>query len=113
MILRNGTTGTILADRVYVARDLVSRSIGFLSRRSVHDYEGLMFPRCRAIHTIGMRSPIDVLFVDGSNRVLALHGAVRPNRILIGPRNARHTIELGATLDGARDVMSGDLLVLE
>lgn len=113
MILRNGTTGTILADHVYIARDLLSRWVGLLSRRIVRDYEGLMFRRCRAIHTIGMRQPIDVLFVDESNRVVQLHGSVKPNRILIGPRTARHTIELGPTPNGERDVMSGDVLVIE
>lgn len=113
MILRNGTTGSIVADRVHLAKDVLSRLAGFLARRSVGDYEGLVFPKCRMIHTFGMRAPIDVLFVDGSNRVVQHHGRVAPNRILIGPRAARHTIELGASPDGNRDVMSGDVLIME
>lgn len=113
MILRNGTTGTIVADRVHLASDIISRLAGFLPRRSVGDYEGLLFRRCRVVHTFGMRAPIDVLFIDGSNRVVQHHGCVGPNRILIGPRTAYHAIELGASPNGTRDVMSGDVLILE
>lgn len=113
MILRNGTTGTIIADRVHVAKDVLSRLAGLLSRRFVGDYEGLMFPKCRIIHTFGMRAPIDVLFIDESNRVVQHHGCVGPNRLLVGPRHACHTIELGASREGTRDVMSGDVLIME
>jgi len=113
MILRNGTTGSIVADRVRLANDLVSRLAGFLARRWVGDYEGLLFPRCRMIQTFGMRAPIDVFFIDGSNRVVQHLGGVQPNRVIIGPRDACHTIELGASPGGIRDVMSGDVLMME
>jgi uncharacterized membrane protein (UPF0127 family) len=113
MILRNGTTGSIVADRVHLATDLISRLAGFLARRSVGDYEGLVFPRCRIIHTFGMRAPIDVLFLDGSNRVVRHYDRVGSNRILIGPPGARHTVELGASPEGTRDVLSGDVLIME
>lgn len=113
MILRNGTTGTIIADEVRLARDPLRRALGFLARASVAEYEGLWFPSCRAVHTFGMRAPVDVLFMDAKYRIVQQHAHVAPNRVLIGPRNARHTIELGACMGGARDVMRGDVMRIE
>src|SRR5438270_9017604 len=113
MILRNSTTGTIIADKVHLARNLWSRAAGLITRAAVAEYEGLWLPRCRAIHTFGMRTRIDVFFMDETYRVVQQHECVAPNRLLVGPPNARHTVELGASPNGGRDVMSGHVLPIE
>jgi len=113
VILRNSTTGTIIADKVNLARNPWSRAFGLLTRSAVAEYEGLWLPGCRTIHTFGMRAHIDVFFMDETNRVIEQYERVAPNRLLVGPRNARHTVELGASSNGGRDVMSGDVLRIE
>lgn len=52
---------------------------------------------CSAIHTLGMRFPIDVAFLDASGRVVRIHRNVPPNRLLVrGGRGAAMALELAA-----------------
>jgi uncharacterized protein len=56
---------------------------------------GLLLMRCRAVHTLGMRHPIDVAFVDRAGVVLSFRNALGPARIAFCLRAAA-TLELRA-----------------
>ena len=59
--------------------------------------EGMAFPRCNAIHTVGMRFPIDVAFLGRDGRPVKLARAVPPGRLLVwGGLRARTTVEAAA-----------------
>lgn len=111
-LLRNLNTGTVLATRVDRVTSIIDRAIGLLMRPHVRPDEGVWIERCGAIHTIGMRATIDVIFVDKAKRVLALHHGVRPYRFALTCRHAAAVIELGAGGIETQDVMPGDLLEL-
>lgn len=112
MVLRNRSTNEIIASRIKVAVNPLARSIGFLTRKTVLPTEGLWLPRCWAIHTLGMRATIDVVFLDAQNRVMNLHPSVPPNR-LVAAYGAATVVELGAGALEAVDVLVGDCLDLE
>lgn len=76
-VIRNLTTGTVLADRAEVARNLFTRIIGLLARRFLEAGEALVLPRCRAIHTCFMRFPIDVVFLR-QGTIVKLAPEVKP-----------------------------------
>jgi uncharacterized protein len=56
---------------------------------------GLLLVRCRAVHTLGMRHPIDVAFVDRDGVVLSLRRGLGRARVAFCPR-AASTLELRA-----------------
>lgn len=63
------SAGHVLAS-AELADDRRSRRRGLLGRRS---FEGALVLRpCRAVHTIGMRFPIDVAYVDCNGTVLKI-----------------------------------------
>ncbi len=68
--------------RVRFARTPWARAFGLLGRRSFPLDCALVFERCDAIHTWFMSMAIDVVFLDDSFRVLALHEAVSARRVL-------------------------------
>ena len=82
--IRVERTQLLLASRATMASTLWTRMAGLLGRRALPDGEALVFERCRAVHTVGMRFPIDVVFVDRGWRVVAVRHAVGPGRVL-GP----------------------------
>lgn len=43
--------------------------------------EGLLIPRCRGVHTFGMRFALDLIFLDGEGRVVELRHDVPPRRL--------------------------------
>lgn len=56
------------------------RMSGWLGRRRIASRDALLIFPCNAIHTWFMHTSIDVAFLDGSGRVLAIHTDVNPWR---------------------------------
>jgi uncharacterized protein len=75
----------VLGSTVPVASSLRSRLIGLALVRHERAGAGLLIPRCRSVHTFGMRFPLDVLFLDAEGRVLELRRSVPPCRVLRCP----------------------------
>lgn len=59
-------------------------------------FTGLAIKPCSSIHTIGMRYPIDVVFVDGDNHITRIHKSVKPFRICFGGKGTHFVVELPA-----------------
>jgi uncharacterized membrane protein (UPF0127 family) len=111
--LKNATTGEIIAEHVRYADSWWERLAGFIPRAQVDPDEGLWFRDCWAIHTIGMRARIDVIFLDDNGRVVGKRPDVPRQRPLIMCLGARSVVELGAGALEGRDVLVGDRLVLQ
>lgn len=112
LLLFGEEDGAVIAT-LYAAESALERTVGLLGRRRLEPCEGLLLRRCAAIHTIGMRFAIDVVFLDAEFRVVSAVPAVAPNRPIVLCPGARTTIELGAgTLDRV-PISRGDRLRLE
>jgi uncharacterized protein len=84
--------GSVLA-AVEVCEGLVDRTRGMLGRA---DFEGAMLlPHTRSIHTIGMRFPLDVAFLDRDMVVLGTARAA-PWRLVLPRRGGRSVLEARA-----------------
>jgi uncharacterized membrane protein (UPF0127 family) len=81
--------------RVPVAERLGLRLLGlaFLPREQAGP--GLLIPRCRSVHTFGMRFPLDLVFLDSDGRELRRCNAVPPGRMVREP-GAAAVLELPA-----------------
>lgn len=111
--LRNTTTNEVLAENVRYAETWWERLAGFIPKREISPDEGLWFRECWAIHTIGMRARIDVIFLDKDGCVVRTERHVHAQRPVVSCLGAHSVVELGAgALDG-RDLLAGDRLVLE
>jgi uncharacterized protein len=75
----------LLGATVPVATSLFSRLLGLALLRRERAGPGLLIPRCRSVHTFGMRFAIDVLFLDERDRVIELRRAVPPCRVIRCP----------------------------
>ena len=111
-VLKNVTTGEIIAANVERADGFWRRLLGFISQSRVRPDDGLWYDNCSAIHTMGMKERIDVVFLDKNQRVIRVEKAIPRYRIAM-KLGARAVVELGeATLQG-RDLLAGDELALE
>jgi uncharacterized membrane protein (UPF0127 family) len=111
-VLRNTRNGTIVATRVDRLTGFFRRGLGLLARASLRRDEGVWLTSCDAIHTIGMRYAIDVVFVDREDRVLQIDRNVKPNRFALICRTAKAVIELSAGALDQVDLAIGDRLEL-
>jgi uncharacterized protein len=90
---RRLTRRTVLGATVPVADRPLSRLLGLALLGPDRAGEGLLLPRCRAIHTIGMRFPLDVVFLDDGGRELRRHSGIGPWRA-VRERRARSVLEI-------------------
>lgn len=68
---------------------------GLLGRPEPGPAQGLLLAPCHAVHTIGMRYPIDVVFLDRDDRVVRVVEALKPLR-QVQHRKAKKVIEFKA-----------------
>jgi uncharacterized membrane protein (UPF0127 family) len=110
--LVNVRTGTVIASVVEPALDSKRRRKGLLGRNGLADNYALVLAPCGAVHTIGMRFPIDVLFVAADGCVVKVVERLGTWRIA-GALRARITVELAAGVVGRHDVVTGDRLSIQ
>jgi len=110
-LLHNATPWAPDAER---AATLPERLRGLLGRRSLGPRAALLIERCGAVHTLGMRFPLDLVFLDRHGRVTRTAANVRPGRLCVwgGPRAAR-VIESEARCLDLAAVRPGDLFTFE
>ncbi len=110
MVLRafNITRQTVIAARLKVKGTFLGRLIGLLGRPNLCPGEAIWISPCRALHTIGMRFPVDVIFLDCRNTVVKTAAGVSPFRVCLGGRKARSAIELAVGTLGQSCTLPGD-----
>lgn len=92
---RAATAGGALPVTVYAARGFVARLCGLLGARPLARDEALLIEPCASVHTLGMRYPIDAVFLDLQQNVVAVRERVAPNRF-VGARRGRSVLEMPA-----------------
>jgi uncharacterized protein len=110
--IRNTSRGTVLADRADVADTSPQRKTGLLKHSKLDMGEGLWIVPCEAVHTIGMKFPIDVLFLDKKRRVLKVRHAM-PRWRFSGSLFAHSVLELPCGAAAATETVAGDQLEFE
>ena len=73
----------VLGVRAKVADTFARRARGLIGRPPPGPGEGLLIPRCNAIHTLFMKYPIDATFLDREDRVVKVVRGIRPWRLLV------------------------------
>src|SRR5437763_3045474 len=102
-VVRNRTRGAILASKVELADTPRARRTGLLKRDILNAGEVLLIYPTQAIHTFGMRFPIDVAFLDSALRIKRIYHGLGPFRLTSFVWGAKSVLELGpGSLTGAR-----------
>ena len=105
----NLTRRTILATRMEVADSAPTRNKGLLGREHLFIGEGLWILPCLAVHTFGMRFPIDLVYLDRMKRIRKLAREVSPGR-LSACFSAHSVLELPPGVILATQTQPGDTL---
>src|ERR1700675_1065772 len=72
----NQSRDTLVAGRGEIADTSAKRRAGLLKDTGLEPGEGLWIAPCEAVHTIGMKFAIDVLFLDRKKKVLKIKPAM-------------------------------------
>jgi uncharacterized membrane protein (UPF0127 family) len=110
--VENVTRGTVVAERVRVARSMRDRTVGLLNRDGMDPDEGLWIERSPSIHMFFMRFAIDAVFVAADGRVTKVVPDLKPWRVVWWAPGARDCLELAAGAAARSGTRAGDELRL-
>src|SRR5215469_10544647 len=104
----NRTRHAYLATRVSVAGTHWSRFRGLMCRKDWRTGDGLWIVPCRGVHTLAMRFPIDVLYLDANRLVVHINYALKPWRLGRISLKAASVLELPRETLGPSGTALGD-----
>lgn len=64
-----------------IANRPLVRLLGLVGLEREQAGPGLLIPNCRSVHSIGMRFPLSIIFLDRQHRVIRRIGHFRPGRL--------------------------------
>lgn len=101
----------LVGDQIELALGFFSRLRGLLGRKGLNHGGGLLLSPCSSIHCLGMRFPIDAVFLDREYQVVAVFPNIKPGR-LASHRKAQHVLELKAGAIKEYNIEIGDNLLI-
>lgn len=99
----------VVAERARIAEHFFTRLKGLLGSASLPQGEGLFIRPSNSVHTIGMKYPIDVLFLSRRLEVLKVVAKLEPMR-LTGCWGSYMVLELPAGTAEKADIKIGSKL---
>lgn len=111
----NVTRQSFLATEVTVADTHYARLVGLVGRpkSKFGSGAGLWIVPCHGVHTMFMRYPIDVLYLDSDNRVVRIEHTVQPWRVTPVLVEAATVLELPAHTAWDSGTLVGDQIEIE
>jgi len=112
LVIRNKTRDLLLAYRAGIANSSGLRRRGLLQHGRLNPGDGLWLVPCEAVHTFGMKFPIDVLYLNREKKVLKIYPCMPKRRISVH-LSAYSVLELPAGMAAATGTSVGDELMME
>ena len=109
LLIRNTDRQTELANAADIADTSQKRRTGLLKHQSLEPGQGLWIVPCEAVHTFGMKFPIDVLYLSKQKKVLKIRDNMKRSRMSICLR-AHSVLELPAGFAAQTSTQVGDQL---
>jgi uncharacterized membrane protein (UPF0127 family) len=110
--VRNVNRDAVIAESAGIASNSRERRTGLLKHTCLPEGEGLFIAPCEAIHTFGMKFPIDVLFLDRHRRIVKVRERIPRGRISLC-MTADSVLELPAGTAARTGCAKGDQLQFE
>lgn len=112
MPLINKNRNTCLAHTVTIADTFFTRLKGLLGKAGLPGGHCLILKPCRSVHTMFMKFPIDLLFLDKDNRVVGIISNLTPFKMTGIIKGSRLAVELPAGTIASTGTVTGDTVII-
>ena len=96
---------------VFEAKNFKTRLFGLMGKKDIQ--EGILFPKCNAIHTFFMQEEIDVIGLNEENQVVYIYRNVPKNRIVKIQNKNKKTSILELPKDTSKGLVIGSILTFK
>ncbi|TYQ12646.1 UNVERIFIED_CONTAM: hypothetical protein Cloal_3674 [Acetivibrio alkalicellulosi] len=113
MELLNKENGEHICTSLKTAYTFCSRLKGLMFTKDLPKGHGLHIKPCNSIHTFFMKYPLDVIYLDGNDKIVALDQNVLPGRIGKYHKNAVSVVELPVGTIKKAKVEVGQFIIIK
>ncbi len=113
MAVWNRTRCTYLGTTLLTMNEHFMNTLRYISDRGIPADCALFISPCQGIYTVGMRSALDIAFLDGGMRVIKIFRSFPPNCFVEPVEGAVSAVELPAGRLADSGTSVGDVLVIE
>jgi hypothetical protein len=110
VFVTNLTRGSVLVDKGQVADNFWTRLKGLIGKRELPLGYGLLIAGCKGVHCMFMSMPIDIIYVDKQDQIVAIDAHMRPWRIGRIYRKSHYVLEVPAGTAQRTGASVGDQL---
>lgn len=110
--IENMTSNLTLLEHGRLAANSWTRLRGLIGVHELAAGDGLLIKPCHGVHCMFMSIPIDVVYVDQSNRVVAVDKAMQPWAVGKIYRQSAYVVELPAGAIESSGTQPGDQLMV-
>lgn len=96
---------------IYVADTFFTRMKGLLGTASLPDRQGILLCNCNSVHMVGMRYPLDIVYMDRNDTISKLAENIKPWRFSCCWQ-AKNTLEVACGTIRRAGWQVGDKLAL-
>jgi len=108
----NLTKDNLFLDYVEVADKYFARLKGLLGRTTLESGQGLVIRPCNSIHTVGMKFPIDVAFIDKNDKIVFIMEEIPEGKFSPIVKGAKYVVETRAGEIKDKSLEIGDIIQL-
>lgn len=112
MLVKNVTRDVSLGSDIIIADTSATRRTGLLKHQTLEPGQGLLIVPCEGVHTIGMKFPIDVVFLNKKKKILKIRPDMGKWRMSLCLR-AHSVLELPSGMVDKTGTRVGDELAWE
>jgi len=84
-----------LFSRISIPVSFFQRAKGLLGKNGLVEHQGMLFKDCNSIHMMGMKEPLDIVFLLPNAKIIKCVESVKPWRMAFCSK-AKMTLELPA-----------------
>lgn len=99
----------VLVSELRIAQTFWQRLMGLLGTSRLAPEQGLLICPCSSVHTVGMRYPIDVLFLDKNLKVLKVISSLPAMRAVVCLKSCM-ALEISGGMAAKTNTTAGDQL---
>lgn len=84
----------VLADQIRIADRFFEKLVGLLRDKALDSQQGLLLSGCKQVHTMGMKFPIDVIFLSQEGVILHIENSLLKGKVSKYVKKAFYSLEL-------------------
>jgi len=97
--------------KIIILESWIQRRVGLLNSLNLAPLDGLLFKKCKGLHTLGMCYEIDIVFINKKNEIIEIHRNTPPGIPKISaPKGTSDGIEFSRGSIAQMNLKLGDLL---